>query len=269
MLGGLRARPRPEGTYKLVICYKHKGHVFYKEYVYDAGEKLVLPSVATTDSGDILPLLISNRNNLSFVGERLRISKDEFLARFNRLPVLGEVMRMHISVHGALTPKSRRNLVVKVVHRGENVATVNFAPDAAPAGDFGEDFGDTPGNPTPGNPTPGEGLGFQKMGDEYVITQGQVFNEDTLAEIKGRILSAVQQILNKMLAVDPSAHIPPGLDPSTYLNHALQFFDDIASGGPEGANDYLYIQRAAQPMDKRPLNDYSRLTAHVWLCITE
>ncbi len=228
VLGGYKRRPKKGGPYRLVICYKHKGQAYYKELEYDAAEKLVLTATSTDERRT---LLMANRNNLSFVGERIRMTKDEFISRINKLPLLTELMRLHSSIKSSLSMKHMANFAVSIVHERRKVATVQFRPRE-------HDEFEAPAT-TPGS----EKATFKYDAGVLLIQLPFASREDLFAEVKTRILDAIQGILNDIMANDPRAEIPEALDPSKYLNHALQFFDE-----------------------RGPLDDYERLEGHVSSC---
>ena len=231
VLGGYKRRPKKGGPYRLVICYKHKGQSFYKELDYDASEKLILTA---TTADERRTLLMANRNNLSFVGERIKMTKDEFISRINKLPLLTELMRLHASLKSELTVKHMANLTVSLVHERKKVAVITFRPGAAAQRDEFETPQVQGATPSSEKPT------YKYDGGVLNIQLQLAYREDLLAEVKTRILDSIQGILNDIMTNDPRAEIPEALNPAKYLNHALQFFDQ-----------------------KGPLDDYERLDKHV------
>lgn len=82
VLGGYKARPKAGGPFKLIVCYKHRGHGSYKEYSYDEKEELEFPIATPEETFEhVRSLLSANRSNLSFVGERLHITPEDFSFR--------------------------------------------------------------------------------------------------------------------------------------------------------------------------------------------
>lgn len=218
-VGGFKGRPKNAGPYTLVICYKHKGHSFYKEYQYNAREELIIePPKAGGADEKIVALLAANKNNLSFIGEKLCMTKEEFSLRFKKLPMLSELMRMNLSLKQGFIAKTKVPLTVEVFHERKRLVVVNFH-EAGEVNAF-----ETPEYETPGEPT--QGPIVKEEGGVFIIQLPCVYKEDLLAEVKGRILSAINKKLDQLSTKDV---IPSSLDPSIYMNHALQFFSGSAA----------------------------------------
>ena len=224
VLGGFKGRPKNSGPYTLLICYKHKGHVFYKVYSYNEKDHLIFPQDELTEK--TLALLQSNRDNLSFVGERIKMDKDVFIKRFKKLPLLTEFMRMNISQRAGLIKKTVTEFIVEYVYQDQRMGTIQFVPDIV------KKPMETPG-PTPsGAEEPQDfssktGATYKFIGEQFIIELPAAFKEDVLSEIKGRIFEAIRNMTEYMLHTDPKKVIPPALDPNKYLNHSLQFFSDM------------------------------------------
>ncbi len=200
VLGGYQKRPARGGPYRLVICYKHRGQAFYKELEYDKAERLV---IAETRTEERRALLTANRNNLSFVGERIHMTKDEFIARVNRLPILTELMRIHVSLRSELAAKHPLiGLTINLEREKRVAAVVRFSQTQSSAN-----------------------CSYDAKGT-LSIQLGPVHMEDLLAEIKSQVIDAIAETQNGIL---PSEHCE-ALDVAKYLNDALQFFD--RSGQP-------------------------------------
>eukprot|EP01022_Parablepharisma_sp_SALTPOND_P016775 TRINITY_DN253_c0_g1_i1.p1 TRINITY_DN253_c0_g1~~TRINITY_DN253_c0_g1_i1.p1 ORF type:complete len:1266 (+),score=158.97 TRINITY_DN253_c0_g1_i1:6145-9942(+) len=231
VLGGYKMRPKNPGPYNLVICYKHRGQGYYKVFEYDEAEKLLL---FPTTPNELNTLLVTNRNNLSFVGERLKMTKTEFISRIKRIPILSELMRLHISLNSSFILKHRTELLVDLMHGKRCVALVRFTPHKSR-------FGEPSKTPYEATPTGGyvekPVYRFDSGQNRYNITMEYVYQEDLLAEVKGRILTAISTMINDIMQANPRAEIPDALNPSLYLNHSLQFF---SSQGP--LDDYVRLQ---------------------------
>jgi len=226
VLGGFKARPKNPGPYKLIICYKHNGQGFYKELNYDENEKLI---IGISTPSELTSLLVANRNNLSFVGERLKMTRESFISRIKKLPLLTELMRLHISLHGIFTPKNRTELSVMLMHGKRCAALVTFNPKKS--------FQKNVSSVTPGY-TETPIFRFNNSENRYDIIMEYVYEEDLLAEVKGRILSAINVMVNEILKANPKETIPEALNPQQYLTHALQFF---SQNGP--LDDYIRLYK--------------------------
>ena len=130
ILGGYTARPKNGAPYTLVVCFRYKGNVTYKTYTYDEKEILIFWDSRQAQN-KVLSLLKSNCQNLSFAGERLKLTKDDFVARFKKLPLLSEIMRMNISLKGNLKTKTDRDLILDIIHENRTIVTINFSSSIA------------------------------------------------------------------------------------------------------------------------------------------
>lgn len=211
VLGGYKLRPKKGGPYKLVICYKHGGHEFYKEFDYNEKEELVLPS---TPSSDKRGLLSANSNNLTFVGEKINMTKDEFIERIKKLPLLAELMRVHISQHATILPKSTRELVVVLKHEKRCVIQVEFSLPAEK-----KDL------ETPGISLEKPKYNHNSEDNRWDMQLQCLSNEDLLAEVKSRILEAINVMVSEIAFSNPEDRILELLKPEIFLNHSLQFYD--------------------------------------------
>jgi len=217
VLGGYKGKPKNPGPYKLIICYRHQGGGYYKVLEYDKKEKLVL---ATKDSNEINTLLLSNRDSLCFVGQKLTMTKEEFIERIKRAPLLSELMRLQLSLSSSFVDRHKTKLLVNLAYKDKCVAMIRFSSE-----DEDENLQATK-----------TVYKFDSEKNVYDITLPCVNQEDLLAEVKGQIFNVINDMVKDELETNLDREIPPALDPNTYLNHALQFF----------SND-------------KPLDDYSKV----------
>ena len=234
VLGGYGKRPKKYGPYRLVICFKNKGNVFYKVYSYNARDNLICWDNKSNQFSDkILTLLKSNSQNLSFSGERLKLTKEEFVTRFRKLPMLSETMRMHISLKGDLKTKTKTDLNLELIHENKTIVSINFSSSNAnqPMVTPSENPTPNPSATTPMGDIQKDSMKFIFKDDQFFLNLPAVHQEDLLAEIKSITLEALRNMTMELLQSNPKATIPPALDPSIYLNNSMQFFNQ------EGALD--------------------------------
>lgn len=234
ILGGYIARPKNGGPYTLVICFKYKGNVTYKTFSYDEKEILICWNSKEAPN-KLFSLLKSNSQNLSFAGERLKLTKDDFITRFKKLPLLSEIMRMNISLTGKLKTKTKTDLILEVIHENKAIVTIDF--DSNMANEPIET--QRPSHLTITQDAPNEeNLKFYSKDGRFFISLPAAHKEDLLAEIKTRTLEAIQKMTSIILQTDPKATIPPALDPNIYLNNSLQFFSETTP-----FDDYTRLSR--------------------------
>ena len=231
VLGGYKGRPKSEGPYKLIICYKHNGQGYFKELQYNPDETLVINVKETKNPENILR---NYKNNLTFVGERIRITCDEFIKRAKRIPLLTELMRLHISANNTFAAKKRKKLRVEVVVKGDLHAIVQFE-----SSDSRDDYdeGDAENVPSPERK-------YDSSTKRRNITLYNLYNEDLLVEVKERVITEIRKMIEEDKEVDFKREIPLALNPE-HLNQSLQLF----------SNDI-------------PLNDFARLENTVRILIT-
>lgn len=224
ILGGLKERPKNGGPFTLLICYKHNGQGFYKEYAYDGSHKLIIFVETLEKKAEKMKFLLeSNRDNLSFVGERLKMDKETFINRFKKLPMIAEYMRMYISQQAPFTKKIKTEL--SVVYKYQNVARAKI--------DFGKKNSKEPKENVSGEGSLSEEkseMGIVPMpkinvnGDNFLIQFPAAHNEDLLVEIKEKILEGIRSIAEMKLQENPKENIHPAFDSKQGLNHSLKFF---------------------------------------------
>jgi hypothetical protein len=205
ILKGSSARPKNSGPYRLIICYRHNGENFYKVLDYDERERLKVPKEATNEMTD---LMIYCKNNFSFVGQRIKMSRDEFLYRMKKFPMLTELMRLHLASSAAVpVAKESTSCKVYIMKGNERVAVVNFNKE-----DRNDDFGEEE----------------QKYNFDVTpcIINTKVTYKDCLAlEIKDRIIASIEEAIEDVSENYRSIKIPDGLDHKN-LNHSLKLFCD-------------------------------------------
>lgn len=226
VLGGFSKRPKNYGPYKLVICFKYRGNICYNVYTYNEREILICWNNKSDQFSDkILSLLKSNSNNLSFTGERIKLTKEEFISRFKKLPMLSEIMRMNISIKATLKTKTKTDLILELIHASKTIVTIDFCSKVV------NEPIETPGIcPTPNpafvpTPTTEYKLKFNYKDGQFFLCLPAVHQEDLLAEIKSIALESLRNMTMEILQNNPKATIPAALDPSIYLNNSLQFYN--------------------------------------------
>ena len=200
ILSGYKGRPS-RGPYRLLICYKHKGESYFKELAYDQNERL---TINREGFEDINRLLVENRYNLSFVGERIRMNKDEFVERIKRIPMLTELMRLNTSMKNNSLEKTPCEFNVTL--EGNVEITFDVKEDYKP-----ED-----------NDMPSSDFKYDDEIKLHRITIHNSCKEDLMMEIKDRIIKKIGKMLEYEIEHDIIREVPLGLTPEN-LNYSLQF----------------------------------------------
>lgn len=211
ILKGSSARPRKPGPYRLIICYRHNGENFYKVLDYDKNERL---RSQKDERRTITDLLLYCKNNFCFVGERIKMSCDEFILRIKQFPMLTELMRLHLATNASVSViKESTRFKVSVMKDESSVAVVTFIPAEERKDDFGEEDLDA------------TGIKYDFSRSPCAITV-EGANKDCLAiEVKEKVIRSINEAVVNATENFKLAKIPDELY-SKYLNHSLQLFCD-------------------------------------------
>ena len=201
-VNGDTKRPTNGGPYKLVICYKYHGRRFYRELIYDKDDKLEIEEYKgnKVSSDDIHGFLRENRFNICFVGEKLTMTKEEFIERMKRIPLLTEFMRLHISVNSSIAPIRQAQLTVHLFKEDKCTATINFCLD----------------NGRTSKPK------YNSEKKRFILDLPKIHDKNILIEIKEIIFSSMEDLSNDPNSENIEAFIQ--FDPVQYSSHELQFF---------------------------------------------
>ena len=183
-LGKILNKKYPKKPYRLLICYRYLGNRYYKVLEYDKRGILINRKV-----NDLLA------DNISFIGERINLSKEEFIDKMKNISLLIEPMIMNVSLNNVLVDKTEKKLKVKYLENETCKLEVIFIK---------------PSN-RPHN-SPKKNL--------YTIEIPLVHTEDLLLEIQSRIVNEVRKLKeSKEYGIELESNV-------NYLDYSLQFFYD-------------------------------------------
>jgi len=215
ILKGFSTRPKNNGPYRLIICYRHNGENFYKVLDYDRKERLKAIE-ETKEEGErsgVTNFLVFCKNNFSFVGEKIKMSEDEFLYRMKKFPVLTELMRLHLGSSATeLVAKKSTNCKVKITKGDERIVVVDFTEDNKNEEQKGPkyDFRETENT---------------KTTLSTIRTTRRICKDCFAIDFKERIIEVIKEAIRDINENYAYVNIPKELDLKN-LNHSLQLFCD-------------------------------------------
>jgi hypothetical protein len=226
VLGGYKERPRNKGPYRLIICYKHAGEGYFKEFQYNHDSTLV---INVSESIDVHSILMNNRNNLSFVGKRIRMTCDEFIRRAKRIPLLTELMRLNISINNTFVVKTARKLEVDVYVRGNLQAGVKFEEKKL---DEDEKIPDAKSE-------------YDSSNKQWNFIVYNIYNEDLLIEVKERIITEIRKTIEKCKEKPLNREISEAFN-LDHLNQSLQLF---GADSDSPLDDFVRLEKTVSNID--------------------